>query len=345
MQIQNSFKHYGVGHDGNPPGRGSGVLPWGYGKRPYQSLEGTAQYDKLMKQRRLTSGAAKTYSNPNSARMNIHETKKEQDARNRVQRNLARNIASARSGNKRAQQYLQNRQNNLNAVAKKINADDKRRSKLKIDKETGFHMRDKLAENREFKQAEWEAKMRYGNGLKINKDEHRLEVDSKHVNPGLSDFDPGTTQNCCLCTLTNEMRQRGYDVRAKKLTGGMSWEQIGAIFPGVKPSWIPQSMEKSPEWTAAKYGSNKAMNDRINKTIASQPEGSRGVVNFHRHDGSGHAISYEVKKGKPIYTDAQVGVVFDSSNSIYSFGEAVSCAFARLDNREPNLKRIREVCE
>lgn len=36
---RDSLKHYGKGHDDNPPGRGSGRYPWGSGKRPKQSEE------------------------------------------------------------------------------------------------------------------------------------------------------------------------------------------------------------------------------------------------------------------------------------------------------------------
>ena len=50
------FKHYGKGHlDGGHSGR----LPWGYGQRPYQSLEGTAEYDRLMKNKNASSGSSR----------------------------------------------------------------------------------------------------------------------------------------------------------------------------------------------------------------------------------------------------------------------------------------------
>lgn len=48
--------HYGKAHDENPPGRGSGLYPWGSGKNPYQHLEnGTLKtYTGHLKEKGLT---------------------------------------------------------------------------------------------------------------------------------------------------------------------------------------------------------------------------------------------------------------------------------------------------
>lgn len=39
--------HSGLGHDDNPPGRGSGRYPWGSGKRPYQTLKKGTRISRL----------------------------------------------------------------------------------------------------------------------------------------------------------------------------------------------------------------------------------------------------------------------------------------------------------
>lgn len=41
---RDSLKHYGKGHDDNPPGRGSGRYPYGSGERPHQHKENDYQF-------------------------------------------------------------------------------------------------------------------------------------------------------------------------------------------------------------------------------------------------------------------------------------------------------------
>lgn len=193
----------------------------------------------------------------------------------------------------------------------------------------------------------------------------------------------GTKNNCRRCTMAYEMSRRGYDVKATKsigttgqtavdlhnmvndksdryLGGSKRYMLNDALFEkGVYPSndnyygvsgFIAHKMKN-----IKKSDSDADLADSIFKTLAKEPNGSRGEVSLFWSFGGGHSIAYEVVKGKPVIFDCQSGKKFDSPESLrtivnntsqklekYGLGKmdfgslCESTCFTRLDDKPIN---------
>lgn len=195
----------------------------------------------------------------------------------------------------------------------------RRASKLDVDKKTGLPLKDK----------EWSDKQ-----------------DVKAVNPAFKNFDENTKSNCALCSMTMELRQRGYDVAANKASTGYTNSDFKRWFPNADFKTV--SIHKDPtlyddiaDSRASKKQRHELAESLINQ-ISKEPDGSRGIVNVHwaRLKG-GHSMYYKVDQGKMKIYDGQTGKIYENPHKILDHG--YKFYHTRLDNKKFDPKTIKEV--
>lgn len=180
----------------------------------------------------------------------------------------------------------------------------KQREKAPIDPKTGLHKKTKELSDKE---------------------------DLKHVNPDVySVSNTGTMNNCMLCSSAYDIRKRGYDVEAKRVTHGFKDSEVKRWYPGAEIKYT-------------KLNPSSSASDRKNQIstiISGQGEGARGtlLINWKSTHG-GHSVIYQVKNGKVEFLDGQVNKQLD--DSFFSRIED-NVNYVRYDNIEPDWSKIKE---
>ena len=175
--------------------------------------------------------------------------------------------------------------------------------------------------------------------------EYNEKTDLAAVNPRFYDMNSNSKNNCMLCTTTYDLRQRGYDVTAQM-------DSIGYTFGDLK-RWYPKAkMERNSRFDA--NGNVIKQKDYIQNTIQSlkkQGDGTRGNLMVYFATGGGHSVAYEVKNGQLFIKDGQANKTYGEKGSfmntmtVQKFLNMTSVnSYARLDNIEPDLKKIKAEC-
>lgn len=154
--------------------------------------------------------------------------------------------------------------------------------------------------------------------------------DLKMVNPSKNSKLIGPTNNCCLCTIAYDLRRRGYDVIAKQnapvdLLYDVGYEDV-------------HNMYKNSKKIECKTA------EKLKNELEKQPNGARGAAFCSWSGaGSGHVVAYEVENGKALLYDAQSGTKYSKISDL--FYDIKSCSYMRLDNLEPDWRRIKLAIE
>ena len=163
-------------------------------------------------------------------------------------------------------------------------------------------------------------------GLHKKDREWTRKEDVAAINPGYKNFNDDTKNNCMLCTTTYDIRRRGYDTVALKNSTGFSAAKV--------KEWYPK---------ADIYVSRTPTKAALTKALMDQGDGARGnlMVTWSGTLG-GHSMAYEVHDGKVHIYDGQLG----KERSMSDFMDRVGMvSYARLDNVEPDWKKIKECCK
>ena len=171
----------------------------------------------------------------------------------------------------------------------------------------------------------------------------------KKVVPGVNPDYPkiGTNTNCRRCTMTYEMRRRGYDVKATKTieaTGQAGTSLKKAV--GVKSNFrtlgenniLKSAHPIKDKFIRDKNLTTKTAPDAIFKALAKQPNRSRGEVSLMWEMGGGHSIAYEIVNNKPVLFDAQSGKSFKNTTEFVRHYKvkAKEAAYTRFDDKTIN---------
>lgn len=201
---------------------------------------------------------------------------------------------------------------------------DKRTKDLKVDPETGMKLKDPSKT--------WSA----------------IE-DMNAVNPGLDDWtSQGSRNNCMLCTLTFDLRRRGYDVSANSATSGYDiLNDLNFWYPGAA-STATESLAFAPG-SGGGYAdmTEEQWQEYIDETmedLLGDGSDQRGAFCVQWQQGGnpagGHAMAYEVKDGKVTIYDCQHRTIVDPNTVLR---QTWAASVVRLDNLEPNKEYIKEV--
>lgn len=137
----------------------------------------------------------------------------------------------------------------------------------------------------------------------------------KHVNPDFPSL--GTTMNCTFCSAAMVMREKGYNVKAKKSDHGFYTDDL-----------------YSKAFSGSKRVKTKAKNTTVLfDTLAKQGNNAYGELDFNWKLGGAHSVFYKVINGKTHIYDGQNGMEY-SKNDMKAI-VTKSAAYVRLDNCEP----------
>lgn len=190
---------------------------------------------------------------------------------------------------------------------------DKEREGEEIDKETGLHL----------KKAEMSEK-----------------DDLARVNPLVYNFDKATKNNCMLCTVTYDMRRRGYDVEAGIARYGYLRDDIKKWYPDANVVNLGETASNTR--TSYKRMTESEISTVKDSIIKSSGEGSRGNLMVSWAGGrGGHSMAYEIKGGKLVIMDGQVNKIYDNPDKILKKC-SYNVSFARLDNVAFDPETIKE---
>jgi hypothetical protein len=176
-------------------------------------------------------------------------------------------------------------------------------------------------------------------GLYKKKDgQYDEKADLAAVNPRFMDMNSNSKNNCMLCTTTYDLRKRGYDVTAQM-------DSKGYTFGDLK-RWYPDAvMERN-----SRFDSNNRLipqKEYVQNTISSlkkQGDGARGNLMVYFQLGGGHSIAYEIQNGQLLLKDGQANKVYKDKAVEKFLNQTSINSYARLDNVEPDLKRIKAEC-
>lgn len=170
--------------------------------------------------------------------------------------------------------------------------------------------------------------------------------DLKRVNPSVYNFDSNTKSNCVLCTLTYDMRRRGYDVTAKTAGAGFAANDLKQWYPKAKVNSVVGTAPNNTLAEKAVYRRNvtKSGSDALIKELLKQPNGARGNINvIWANSFSGHSMAYEVHDGKVRILDGQVNKIYEDPWKVLKNTNG-AYTYSRLDNVNFNPKTIKRVC-
>lgn len=154
-----------------------------------------------------------------------------------------------------------------------------------------------------------------------------IDDDLKQANPRLGN-QKGKVNNCTFCSVALEMRQRGYDVRARsKAKGAVTEKLYSDMFEGFKMKRL--HTQRAPKESRKDYA-NRAYNDLCNE-IEKFGNGSRGYVGVKwEKTNSGHAMYWTVQNDRVSFYDGQSGK--KNLDREFSLADPSSYSYARLDN-------------
>lgn len=202
----------------------------------------------------------------------------------------------------------------------------KERAQNPVDKKTGFHKKTQ---------------------------EMSPEEDMERVNPGYKNWDTNTKNNCALCTMSYELRRRGFDVQANKATQGYDIDTlVKDYYKGAKPKESKGSLSESEilseyyNGTAARIPKDrqKQMIDSTVAEIEKQKDGARGMMTcVWNGTASGHAFNYANEGGKLVIYDTQANKRYEGDKATKYLENCSQLTVTRLDNCKLDTKYIKEV--
>lgn len=190
-----------------------------------------------------------------------------------------------------------------------------------------------------------------------------VEDDMKQVNVGHKYNVDGTHQNCVYCTMTLEMRRRGYDASANYSEDGASGRKVAAdMFKNVKYKNVSASDEVSFDSKKMNFKIKNSQADKMNydnnvrlaqknkntklaqktmQALSNEKDGSRGCLFIQWGVGGGHAMNYEIKNGQVRILDSQTNKIYTGSKAEKMLASGYFVSFARLDNLQcKNNKKL-----
>ena len=149
----------------------------------------------------------------------------------------------------------------------------------------------------------------------------------KKVNPKWGDSQ--YSNNCTKCAATTELVARGIsDYQAGKSNGGYNSKQYAKWFKGAKIKEVTST--------------ETALRDHFDKLKS----GNSGVLGLTYEGGfSGHAIHWtKLPNGDVRFEDGQIGKSYNLKEFMdtYKPASSIPCRVIRLDNCEPDYKKMRE---
>lgn len=133
----------------------------------------------------------------------------------------------------------------------------------------------------------------------------------------------GTTMNCTFCTTAMALREKGYDVKARKVKDGFYTDDL------FKKTFNSQEIKMS----------KRSKPEDVLKTLASNGNGAYGNLTVMSIFGGGHSVFWKNENGKTHIYDGQSGDEHTRSYSAFTsfmnYVDLSNVTYHRLDNCIP----------
>ncbi|MCM1524237.1 MAG: toxin glutamine deamidase domain-containing protein [Ruminococcus sp.] len=137
--------------------------------------------------------------------------------------------------------------------------------------------------------------------------------------------------NCTFCSIAGNLRQMGYDVKAKgSLTGEYTPDRVWESFKNAEVKYAK----------ARRFGKSPAEASKmLTETYGNNASGLVGVA--WTGSGIGHCFAWQIKKGRVTFLDYQSGEKGKALDKYWDMIDRNSpMTIARLDNLEPNWSGV-----
>lgn len=197
-----------------------------------------------------------------------------------------------------------------------------------MDEDTFDEINEALSDLRELEQKD-------ENGIPLQVNKMSTADNMKYINYGRLTGDYDYHNNCAVCAVNMDLRERGYDVTAP------AYDKYGKDEDGNRPygsdSWL-KNIYKDIEITPGYKYAGKSKEDFI-KDISSEPEGSYGWLDISWKTGGAHAVFYKIENGQAVIYDGQV---CQRSDNISSYLDScLDYRYSRTDNLEVDLDYLK----
>ncbi len=173
-----------------------------------------------------------------------------------------------------------------------------------------------------------------------------MVADAQAVNGGVRGFVMGFNRNwnCGFCATAYELRRRGEDVHSQESLQGVSSQATKMTYTNLKKSDVHEVASRKSGKTMH-IGMTENEYSDMEKSILKDGENSRGRINVQWRAPAegyepmgGHALNYEVNKGKFFIVDPQVGKVLSGKDAYNYMSDAINVEHFRTDNKKVNMK-------
>lgn len=127
-----------------------------------------------------------------------------------------------------------------------------------------------------------------------------LDFKEKYLNP-VSAY----KNNCVSCSISYDMRRRGYDVKATKAYDGFTIAEFIKAYKGAEVEDISMNDSEKRNY----FGGSKKLTDRMISSIQSYQGNARGILSIQSPYG-GHAIAWEKNGSNVKLRDCQINKVW-----------------------------------
>lgn len=167
---------------------------------------------------------------------------------------------------------------------------------------------------------------RYGLKQDSNLPTQDMSVINEHYSSGGLQYG----NNCYSCTLSYDLRRRGFDVEAIPDTDGLDIESVYYNYKGIDNQFRYNSRPATP----------RAMSRAFINDAKSNGDGTHGMITVYWQGGSGHAMAWEVKNNQVLIRDCQTNTIY-TEEQITMLMRYTACSetagavhWARTDNLE-----------
>ena len=179
-------------------------------------------------------------------------------------------------------------------------------------------------------------------GLKLKKADTTKEEDMAAVNPEYNTYNYAR-YNCALCSMTYDMRRRGYDVIAGYTDEGTTPKVMEKYYPGSKHEDLAGDILRSASTMVNAKRLSKEQCDNAIRKISEQKD-SRGAINVYWYGyNAGHSMAYDVDSNG-IFTirDCQSNQSYTGDKALSLLRKTSYVGYIRTDNVKPDIEAMKK---
>lgn len=157
-----------------------------------------------------------------------------------------------------------------------------------------------------------------------------------NVNPNYFSDKRNYDENCGWCSLSYDLRKRGFDVSAGSEETGLTRRDIEKFYVGDRKFTAIDTNDLVITGSDGQVGvEGRKANDRLFDQLEKDGNGASGYIGVHYSSGNGHSLAYEVVDGKAYILDTQVNKVYDREDFYLTYGRDITWGAKNGDLSSP----------